>query len=48
MNYLQIIIGWYFTKRVLPYWCVWALDCMIVGVSEIIVQMRAHNSCLCL
>lgn len=36
MNYLQKIIGWYFTKRALPYWCVLVLDCIIVGISGLV------------
>ncbi len=31
------ISNWYFSKDALPYWCVFALDCLIVFFSDIFV-----------
>jgi FlaA1/EpsC-like NDP-sugar epimerase len=33
MLFIKKLIGWYFTKRALPYWCVLLLDCLIVMVA---------------
>ena len=30
MSIFQKLFGWYFSKRAVPYWCVLALDCLIV------------------
>lgn len=36
---LQNIANWYFSKKALPYWCVFLFDCMIVLVSMLLVYM---------
>lgn len=36
MNPLKKIIGWYFTKNALPYWCLFLLDSIIVFVSAML------------
>ena len=35
-NWLSKLTGWYFSKKVLPYWCILLLDAMIVFFSCVI------------
>lgn len=37
MNLYKKILGWYFTKNALPYWCMFLLDCCIVFISALFV-----------
>ena len=37
MNILQKVSNWYFSRKVLPYWCILALDSLIVFLSGIFV-----------
>ena len=36
-NPLDKILNWYFTKNSLPYWCVFLIDCAIIGFSCAVV-----------
>ena len=42
--FLQKLTNWYFTKRALPYWCVLALDCLILVLSILAVYGIAHGA----
>ena len=33
LSWLNNIINWYFSKNALPYWCLLALDCIIIVIS---------------
>ena len=35
MSYLQKLINWYFSKRALPYWCLFLFDMLIVLLSAL-------------
>ena len=37
MNLYKKILGWYFTKNALPYWCMFLLDSCIVFISALFV-----------
>jgi len=36
MGLIHRIISWYFSKTALPYWCVMAMDCIIIVVSGMV------------
>ena len=33
MNLFRKVVGWYFSNKALPYWCILLLDCVIVAFS---------------
>lgn len=39
MNLIYRLTKWYFSKNALPYWCVLALDCIIVLFSNLLVYI---------
>lgn len=47
MRFIEKITEWYFTKKVLPYWCILLLDCLIVLFSALIGSyIEIGNDCL--
>lgn len=43
MNILQKVSNWYFSRKALPYWCILALDCVLVFVSGLFVYYLMHG-----
>lgn len=43
-NWIEKISGWYFSKRVLPYWCVVLADTLIVFTSTIFVYWAFNRT----
>ena len=39
MGLLNKLSKWYFSKASLPYWCILALDCLILILSELIITL---------
>ncbi|MDE7135629.1 MAG: polysaccharide biosynthesis protein [Muribaculaceae bacterium] len=39
MSTFSTISRWYFSKKSLPYWCVFAIDCLIVFLSALFICM---------
>ena len=37
------LFEWYFSKRTLPYWCVLALDCLIIFFSGLFVYWAFYR-----
>ena len=42
-NPFDKILNWYFTKNSLPYWCIFLIDCAIVGFSGSLVYWIFNN-----
>ena len=36
MKFVSTVLNWYFSRKVLPYWCVFSLDCMIVLLAYVV------------
>ena len=43
MKILKKITNWYFSKKSLPYWCVFGLDCAIVFCSNLLVYQQFNS-----
>ena len=43
MNIIRKICNWYFSRKALPYWCILAMDCIIVFVSGLLVYYLQHG-----
>lgn len=43
MKILKKITNWYFSKKSLPYWCVFCLDCAIVFCSNLLVYQQFNS-----
>lgn len=43
MNILQKVSNWYFSRKVLPYWCILILDSVIVFLSGFFVYYLLHG-----
>lgn len=43
MNIIRKLCNWYFSRKVLPYWCILAMDCIIVFVSGLLVFYLQHG-----
>lgn len=39
MNRLNSLFRWYFSRKALPIWCIFMLDCMIVFLSSLLVYV---------
>lgn len=37
MKRLKELFDWYFSKRTLPYWCILAIDCLILLLTSIVI-----------
>lgn len=44
MKLFEKILGWYFTKNALPYWCLFLLDCCIVFLSALFVYWAFNRT----
>ena len=44
MNILRKISKWYFTRKALPYWCILAIDCMVVFLSGLFTFYSHYGS----
>lgn len=43
MNIIRKLCNWYFSRKALPYWCILAMDCIIVFVSGLLVFYLHHG-----
>ena len=43
MNIIRILCNWYFSRKALPYWCILAMDCIIVFISGLLVYYLQHG-----
>ena len=43
MNIIRKLCNWYFSRKALPYWCILAMDCIIVFVSGLLVYYLQHG-----
>ena len=43
MNIIRKLCNWYFSRKALPYWCILAMDCIIVFVSGLLVFYLQHG-----
>lgn len=43
MDFTNKLINWYFSKKSLPYWCVFLLDCLIVFLSFLVVYQQVNS-----
>ena len=43
MQFTNKLISWYFNKKSLPYWCIFALDCAIVFLSYLAIFKVANG-----
>ena len=43
MNIIRKLCNWYFSRKALPYWCILAMDCIIVFVSGLFVYYLHHG-----
>lgn len=43
MNFTNKLINWYFSKKSLPYWCVFLFDCAIVFFSFLLVYQQTYG-----
>lgn len=39
MNPFFKLFYWYFSRKALPYWCVFILDCLIVFLSGLVIYV---------
>lgn len=42
-NPVSKLMGWYFSKRALPYWCILLLDCIVVFFSGVLIYYLFHR-----
>ncbi len=43
MNIIDKLIGWYFKRAALPYWCMLLIDCIIVFFSGVFMYFLIHR-----
>lgn len=43
MNIIRKLCNWYFSRKALPYWCILAMDCIIVFISGLMVYYLQHG-----
>lgn len=43
MHFTNRLINWYFSKNSLPYWCIFAMDCLIVFLSYMFVYTKMNS-----
>ena len=43
MNIIRKLCNWYFSRKALSYWCILAMDCIIVLVSGLLVYYLQHG-----
>lgn len=43
MNIIRKLCNWYFSRKALPYWCILAMDCIIVFASGLLVFYLQHG-----
>ena len=43
MHFTNKLINWYFSKNSLPYWCIFAMDCLIVFLSYMFVYTKMNS-----
>ena len=43
MNIIRKLCNWYFSRKALPYWCILAMDCIIVFFSGLLVYYLQHG-----
>lgn len=43
MNPIRKFCNWYFSRGTLPYWCILAMDCIIVFISGLMVYYLQHG-----
>ena len=43
MNALRKLCNWYFSRKALPYWCILAMDCIIVFLSGLFIYYLQHG-----
>lgn len=43
MQFFHKLINWYFSKKSLPYWCVFLFDCAIVFFSFLLVYQQTYG-----
>ena len=43
MKLLNKITNWYFSKKSLPYWCVFCIDCAIIFCSNLLVYQQLNS-----
>lgn len=46
MNLFTKLTQWYFSKKALPYWCVFGLDCVIVLFCHWLVYLLDYNTAI--
>ncbi len=45
---IKTITNWYFSRKALPYWCIFILDCLIVLAAELLVYALNNGTLLTL
>ncbi len=40
---INLVSRWYFTKKALPYWCIFGLDCLIVWGASLLTYALSHG-----
>lgn len=43
MHFTNRLINWYFSKKSLPYWCIFTMDCLIVFLSYMFVYTKMNS-----
>lgn len=43
MKALRKLCNWYFSRKALPYWCILAMDCIIVFLSGLFIYYLQHG-----
>lgn len=43
MKFFDKLVNWYFSKRSLPYWCIFLFDCLLVFLSFLLVYQQVYS-----
>lgn len=43
MKFFNKLVNWYFSKRSLPYWCIFLFDCLLVFLSFLLVYQQVYS-----
>lgn len=43
MTYIKRLVNWYFSKKSLPYWCVYIFDNIVVCLSLLVIFQQFHS-----
>lgn len=43
MKFFDKLVNWYFSKRSLPYWCIFLFDCLLVFLSSLLVYQQVYS-----